>query len=305
MAAATFSIVARPPACPLSTRKNLFASWPDRHRLFFPVVHVVDPEAGSPEATVTEHVVHQVGIALKCGADGVFLCPAMVYSDSVLLALHAAVCKAHPGVFVGLNLLGCSRPFALSLAGVPALWSDKGVDFKGVSPIMRAAASARNRQWAGFHFAGWLFKGQSRTLPEGTTSAQEAAALAKAVEDLNASAAPGTVVCTSGAGTGQALGAELMQKYREALGPDWVVAVASGVTVDNVEGLLPHADVFLVASGIEQTPSSLSPEQAAFFEGSGLSPLRVGYLDEGKVTALADAIHAWHPSGPANIVDAE
>ncbi len=58
---------------------------------------------------------------------------------------------------------------------------------------------------------------------------------------------------------------------REAIG-DHALAVASGITPENVGDFLPYVDAFLVASGIEK---------------------RFGYFDAGKLGALADAIHAW------------
>lgn len=81
------------------------------------------------------------------------------------------------------------------------------------------------------------------------------------------------VVTTSGPGTGEPPTVEKLATMRQALG-DRALAVASGITPENVEPFLPYVDAFLVATGIEH---------------------RFGYLEPGRVRALADAIHGWKP----------
>lgn len=53
---------------------------------------------------------------------------------------------------------------------------------------------------------------------------------------------------------------------------DRALALASGVTPENVSAYLPHVDAFLVASGIES---------------------RFGVFDTARMKDLADQIHAW------------
>jgi predicted TIM-barrel enzyme len=60
------------------------------------------------------------------------------------------------------------------------------------------------------------------------------------------------VVTTSGPGTGRAAEVTKIQRMREALG-DAPLAIASGITPENVDQYLPYADCFLVATGISRS----------------------------------------------------
>jgi predicted TIM-barrel enzyme len=59
------------------------------------------------------------------------------------------------------------------------------------------------------------------------------------------------VVTTSGKGTGWAADIKKIQKMKQAMG-DFPLAIASGVTPENVTTYLPVADCFLVATGISR-----------------------------------------------------
>ena len=59
---------------------------------------------------------------------------------------------------------------------------------------------------------------------------------------------------------------------RSGVSRDVALALASGVTADNVGAYLPYVDAYLVGTGIERA---------------------LGVLDPLAVRALADAIHAW------------
>jgi predicted TIM-barrel enzyme len=80
------------------------------------------------------------------------------------------------------------------------------------------------------------------------------------------------VVCTSGPGTGMAADVDRIRALRAGLAGDAALALASGVTVDNVHAYLPHVDAFLVGTGIEE---------------------RFGIFDANKVAALQQAIAGW------------
>jgi hypothetical protein len=176
--------------------------------------------------------------------------------------------------------------------GVQALWTDCGVDLKGTQEPARLLAIARANCSEAFPpvwFAGFLFKGSVRTFERSSREEQQAMVQQRALELTKLG--PRVVCCTSGAGTGSALEPERAALIRACVGPDRVVAVASGVTVENVHTLLPTVDIFMVATGIEQEPSD--PAVRAFYAEAGIPAAKVGHLDQGKVRALADAIHAW------------
>lgn len=66
------------------------------------------------------------------------------------------------------------------------------------------------------------------------------------------------VVTTSGPGTGHAAEVEKIRRMKAALGVI-PLAIASGVTPENVADYLPHADCFLVATGISRSFTELDP----------------------------------------------
>ena len=70
------------------------------------------------------------------------------------------------------------------------------------------------------------------------------------------------VVTTSGMATGCAASIDKVEMMRRALGKH-PLALASGVTPENVDSYLPYVDAFLVASGIEQEFGSFNPRRVA------------------------------------------
>jgi predicted TIM-barrel enzyme len=68
------------------------------------------------------------------------------------------------------------------------------------------------------------------------------------------------VVCTSGPGTGQAADPE---KVRLMHPRNHSLALASGVTAENVRSYLPHVQAFLVGTGIESRFGVIDPQKLA------------------------------------------
>jgi predicted TIM-barrel enzyme len=58
-------------------------------------------------------------------------------------------------------------------------------------------------------------------------------------------------VCTSGPGTGKAADVSKIATMHKAVGSEGAIALASGVTAENVSTYLPYVDAFLVGTGIE------------------------------------------------------
>lgn len=86
------------------------------------------------------------------------------------------------------------------------------------------------------------------------------------------------VVCTSGPGTGMEASPQKLAGMRGGIGPSAALALASGVTADNVVRYLLHVDAFLVGTGLE----------ASF-----------GVLDPGKLQRLQAEIAAYDPATAA------
>ena len=68
------------------------------------------------------------------------------------------------------------------------------------------------------------------------------------------------VICTSGPATGLAADIEKIQRLYSARG-EKTLALASGITPENVSEYLPCADHFLVATGISRSFYMLDPEK--------------------------------------------
>jgi hypothetical protein len=224
-------------------------------RALLPVLHLPFGPTG---------LFQSVEVARAAGCDGVFLINQGMSTDE-LLAQLPLVKEEHPDLWLGVNLLGYDpaeivrMPEAVLLDG---LWSDDaGVD----AMDERAAAAERQRWltareetgWKGLYFGGTAFKTQAPVPP---SMLGEVGRRAATFVD---------VVTTSGPGTGRAASLDKVRQLREALG-DHPLALASGVTPENVPEMLPYVDAYLVATGIES---------------------QFGRLDPARTRALADLIH--------------
>ncbi|MEQ1567025.1 MAG: hypothetical protein ABMA64_15405 [Myxococcota bacterium] len=215
-------------------------SWPFRnHRAFLPVLHLPFGLRGAMDSAA---------IAFDAGADGVFLIDQGM-TDREVLALAPKLRAAHPGAWIGVNLLGWD-PGEVSRAGeFDGVWSDDaGVD--ALDPEVAARAADRwlraRDGWPGLYFGGTAFKTQRPIPPE------------RWAEVGRAAAAFVDVVTTSGPGTGRAASIEKVRALHDAVG-DRPLALASGVTPDNVEPALPFVRGYLVATGIEAEFGRLDP----------------------------------------------
>jgi predicted TIM-barrel enzyme len=70
------------------------------------------------------------------------------------------------------------------------------------------------------------------------------------------------IVTTSGSGTGQSAHVDKIRSMKRAIDP-FPLAVASGITPENVPQYLPISDCFLVATSISLSWSELDPERVA------------------------------------------
>ena len=222
--------------------------------VLLPVVHPIGREAALAAVDVVREV----------GAPGVFLIDqGMIERD--VLALAREVRARHPSLWIGLNLLSRDPAEALVVAigacnaDVDGIWSDDaGVDDRGVRSRAEQFVTVRRRLgWRGLYFGGVAFKYQREI---GRDDLGKVAASAVPYVD---------VVCTSGPGTGMAADVSKVAVMGEAIGPDHALALASGVTPENVRNFLPHTRAFLVGTGLES---------------------RLGVLDPAKIEALLRAL---------------
>jgi uncharacterized protein len=235
----------------VSAFRDVFKS---RHAVL-PVIHVQSASQAVRNAT----------LAMDVGADGVFL---INHSGTAshLLAAWSAVRGALGKAWVGLNILGVDPRalFAELPVGLPGVWVDNALiaeDAEEQSDAEAVRESQRRHGWMApqLYFGGVAFKYQADVVDV----ARAAQAAARYVD----------VVTTSGPGTGQAADVEKIRRMKTAIG-DVPLAIASGITPDNVHEYLPVADAFLVATGISKT----------FVE-----------LDEGRTRALVDRVRSFEP----------
>lgn len=230
-------------------------------KYLYPVIHVLD----------LEQALRNTAIAKEAGANGVFLINHETSSGerpigySQLMGIHAAVIDQFPNWWVGVNCLDLPaadvfQQLTLSVAGV---WIDNGEidETQAEQPAAKKILEAKLASgWQGSYFGGVAFKYQ-RPLESDRHSADAAHIAVRYID----------VVTTSGPGTGETASVAKIMQMKQAIGQK-PLALASGITAENVEEYLPWVDAFLVATGISQS----------FYE-----------LDIEKVRQLSDIVHNW------------
>ncbi len=208
-----------------------------RHAVL-PVVHVASVKQALQNAEV----------AFGAGSDGVFLINHGMQADE-LLSIYARVRQVFSEEWIGVNCLGrdAIEVFECIPEGINGVWTDNaGIDEElDEQPFARQVTLRRQQKnWIGLYFGGVAFKYQ------------------RAVDDLSKATRIAAkhidVVTTSGPGTGKSASVDKIGKMKSALG-DHPLAIASGITPDNVTHYLDYADAFLVASGISTSFINLDP----------------------------------------------
>jgi hypothetical protein len=212
----------------------------------YPVIHV----------TGVEVTLAEVAKAVRHDIAGVFLIDHEADDARLVLAI-TAVAERYPDLFLGANFI--RRPLAAALdilrgsfrtaAPLAAIWSDNaGLDalLDGTPP----AAPPDLPTWPGLHFGGVAFKYQT-TIPLGQLSAL--GALARQYVD---------VATTSGPGTGVRADLRRLRALRDGLG-DHPLALASGVTPENVADYVGLVDHVLIATGISRPGGGIDEAKLA------------------------------------------
>ena len=210
----------------------------------YPVVH----HANNAQAA------EQAEIALDAGCDGVFLI-SHTGNNTALLPLanrlkSMSITAGRP-FDIGVNLLGVEADLALRVAGLFKLdmvWLDKsGIGASGFDLTGRALVNAWNALPADERpivFAGVAFKYQ----PDEPNPPMAASFAAGA----------GFVPTTSGPGTGHAPDIRKILEMSQAT--DKRLAIASGMSVDNVADFSPYLSHVLVATGVSRNESEFDYE---------------------------------------------
>ncbi|MCA9997898.1 MAG: hypothetical protein KDE56_19195 [Anaerolineales bacterium] len=208
-----------------------------RH-VILPVIHVVDLAQAERNAR----------IAYDAGADGVFLINHDI-SSQALLAVYAELTAVFPHWWLGVNCLDldAAATFAAVPPGMAGVWVDNaGIDeTRTDQPAAERVRQAQQQHgWTGLYFGGVAFKYQ-REVADLEWAAQTAVSWMD-------------VITTSGPGTGHAASVAKIRTMKQAIGSH-PLAIASGITPENVGDYLPHADCFLVATGISHRFDQFDP----------------------------------------------
>lgn len=205
-------------------------------------------------AETIPQVLRNLARAHEAGADGAFLINHAI-SETALLDCYEAARAAWPRWWLGLSFMGRAAGEALDLLpdSASGLWtSNAGISMGSADPASGARLFQEKRAarsgWRGLHFGGVAFKHQEQV-------ADPAAAARLALPYVD-------VVTTSGAATGVAAPLAKIAAMKAALG-DHPLAVASGVTPENVERYLGLVDCFLVATGISDSHADLNRARTA------------------------------------------
>lgn len=220
-----------------------------RPRVLLPVVHPIG-EAEALEA---------IRVVARAGCRGLFLIDQGMSADDVL-ALVLRVRHELPALWVGVNLLGLAPAEALThalaaLGGrLDGLWCDDAGIEADHGALPRAQDFLRARQelgWTGTYFGGVAFKYQ-RDVP--FEHLAEVATIASRFVD---------VIGTSGLGTGRAADTAKVRAMRSGVPEHVPLALASGVSEENVGEYGADVQAYLVGTALETSLGVLDAARVA------------------------------------------
>lgn len=216
-------------------------------RAFLPVIHVEH----------SAQALRNARVAFENGAHGIFLINHTIASPR-LLAIFGQMRAMFPKAWIGLNCLDLEPAQMLTIVppDVSGVWVDS-VDIRAdlEDPTRsvrryRAIQKDTTQRWHGLFFGGVAFKYQPQ--------------FGDPVTDARLAAPFVDVITTSGSGTGSAPDVNKIRLMKEAV-PDKPLAIASGMTPENIRSFLPYADYFLVATGISDSHTELNPARVRAF----------------------------------------
>jgi hypothetical protein len=181
-----------------------------------------------------KQVLDNVKICIECGIEKVFIINHVV-TVGELIGCANRVKELNSDLWVGINMLGVSTKHALIRefngydGAISGLWCDESVSMGTM------------RKFPGMFFGGLAFKYQPQ--PADLKAACEEAALTT------------DVATTSGTGTGKAADIIKIRRIREYLG-NHPMAIASGISAENINQYKDIVDYLLVASSITTSDRS-------------------------------------------------
>ncbi len=222
----------------------------NRYRGFFSAKHTVFPVI---HAASVAQVLRNVNVARNAGADGAFVINHGSLTACDLFRWYRVARAEFPRFWLGINCLDLSASVSFALLGLETagVWVDDLLSSaEDVRLIDKVCEVQRAFPARGVYFGGTAFKYQRPV-----TDIAGAAQVAMQHTD---------VVVTSGDATGQPPTVEKVRCMKTAIG-DFPLAIASGMTPDNVSDFLPYADCFLVATGVSLSFNELDPHKLSRF----------------------------------------
>ena len=196
----------------------------------WPVIHVASPSQS----------IECARIAHGCGCTGIFLI-SMRGKDDPLQDIGAGIRSRLPDLKIGINYLTkqCDKALALNIEnGFDATWTDaSGVRSDIILPKAHAVRALIQTNPGHLFFGGVAFKYQEED--------KDPPLAAKFALDYR------MIPTTTGEGTGIAAPAQKLAGIRAAIG-DAPLAIASGMTPDNVGELGAFLTHILVATGVSK-----------------------------------------------------
>jgi len=210
----------------------------------YPVIHYLTAESAMRNAEV----------AFDAGCDGVFLIH-MEHVDRLLEPAARAIKARWPDRLVGINYLTLPADVALGRnlrAGLDMTWTDNaGLNTLETSVFAESLGRVLRAHPEHLFFGGAAFKYQAdEPDPEGAAK--------RGIRN-------GMVPTTSGSGTGRAADVDKVALMSE--GADGLLAIASGITPENVLDYSPFVSHILVASGVSVDEHTLDYEALCRLRG--------------------------------------
>lgn len=201
-------------------------------KVILPVIHIKDKF----------QVLRNAVVAHIFGCDGVFLINHGDMSYSILFDMYYSLYKVFPDWWIGVNCLDLSpiEVFSEVHQGISGIWVDNAMIDEESNDQLKAIEIQKAREesgWQGLYFGGVAFKYQ-RPVSEWA----KAACIATNYMDI---------VTTSGPATGEPAYLGKIKEMKQAIG-NRPLAIASGITPQNVRSYLGFVDCFLVSTGISK-----------------------------------------------------
>lgn len=195
-------------------------------------------------------------IAFSEGADGIFLINHSI-SPGELRDIYFDIRTAYKDEWIGLNFLRSPRARlfrGLAPEDASGIWTDNAGYEESEDPLFLPRSLHEIRQNSSRAMKTLYFGGVSFKHQHDTDNIHAACAAASACVPYV------DVITTSGTQTGEPPSLEKIAGMRRAIGKH-PLAIASGMTPENVHPFLPHVDAFLVATGISKSFIELDPDR--------------------------------------------